>query len=284
MLSNSKIKAFLECEEAAYHEHILKDYVPPTSGALSRGSLLDAIMTKQFRTTPDSIPNRAQLQQALASTYGDGSEHVDNLLVKNGSFDAQAKKVVRAANKLLLDPVVRQLMAGAEFQRHVEGEFCGYPFKGEIDIKTASIDGITYIIDTKKMCDVEDGWGVIYENGEFFRNQKMPWYDVYDYWMAFTLYKHLYEQELKQKKLPPETIKTGLLYATEQEPSNIGLVLLETDIKALTRIYTPIVKLVKALEKGDEPMMGRCGLCEWCRATSKVEIPNIAQVPVIRYQ
>lgn len=275
ILSNSKIKAFLTCEDAAYHEYAVGDYTRKASKALSRGSLLDAIVTGGYQTRADVTPDKYQLQSALRSTYGDGSEHMANLVMKSGGFDAGARTVIQAADRLLNDPVTSRLLDGAEFQKHVEGKFLGHMFKGEIDILTKDVGGTTYLLDLKKTASIEDKWGDTYNRFGEIRAAKLPWYDVYDYWMQLCLYKHL---------LGKPDIKTGIIYATEEEPSNIGLVLIETDIKSLEAIWGPVVKLVTEIESGKlKSGFKRCGLCDWCRSTSKVEIPDFEVEPNIRY-
>lgn len=281
-LSNSIIKAYLECPEAADQIYRLRRHTRGSSEAQSRGSLIDGIVTKGFRTTPEAIPDQGLLKQALASSYGDGNEHIANLLLKRGEYSAAAKRAIRAANKLLNDPVVANLLDGAEFQRRIEFDYLGSKWHGDIDILTRPIQGTRYLLDLKKPCSIEPTWAEIKTVSgatgrlEYTSNRKVPWYDAWDYWMQLALYRI----GLGDK----EPVKTGILYATDEDPSNVGMVLIEPDPAMLERIVKPMVQLIRDLEAGKPRALPRCGVCDWCRGTSKVSIPPTSVSPVYRYE
>jgi L-lactate utilization protein LutB len=64
----------------------------------------------------------------------------------------------------------------------------------------------------------------------------------------------------------------------------MGIVLIQTDLESLEKIYTPVVKAILDFEAGKVKKLQRCGLCDWCRGTCKVEIPTREMMPTIRYK
>jgi len=273
-LSNSKMKILLECESKFYHTFVAKDLKFVPSEAMSNGSLLDAMVTKGFVIDPQDKPNPILLKKAMASTYGDGSEHVDNLLQKNGSLYAGARHAVGGGLRLLADPTVQLLLKNAKCQETLYGEFCGMKFSGTPDIIT-SIGDTDYIIDVKKTCGNLETWTEVEDAYGKKQNRKVMWYEAYDYWMQLALYKHL----LGSKR----PVRTGLLSASEETPSHIGLDMLTVDIENLRKIWTPYIDRIKKSEKDGWVNLGRCEACEFCRSTSKIKIGEDVE-PLIRQQ
>jgi hypothetical protein len=261
-LSNSKMKALMSCESKFYHTFVAKDYIEPPSEAMSCGSLLDAIITKGVTIDPDGRPNPLMLKEAMASTYGDGSEHVNNVLVKSGALTAEARRVAKAGLRLLADPVVQKLLKKAESQKTVKGEFLGMQFSGTPDLVT-ELDGTSIILDVKKTTSAAETWAEVYQRDGTVRNEKMAWFEAWDYWMQLCLYKHLC-------KLPDA--RTGLLSASNEEIARISLDMIKTDIKQLERIWEPYITRIKHLETFGWNDLKRCGECAYCRMTAKIEI------------
>jgi len=261
-LSNSKMKMLMECESKFYHTFVAKDYNEPPSDAMSCGALLDAIMTKGAMIDPEGKPNPLMLKEAMASTYGDGSEHVANVLTKSGGLTAEAKRVAAAGLRLLADPVVQKLLKKAVSQKTLEGEFLGMKFKGTPDLIT-ELDGTPIILDVKKTMSAREMWAEVYHRDGSIRNEKMFWFEARDYWMQLCLYKHL-------AKLPDA--RTGLLSASNEEISRISLDMIKTDITQLERIWTPYINRIKHLETFGWNDLERCGDCAYCRMTANISI------------
>ena len=271
-LSTSIVKAFLQCEDAAYHTHVVGDYRPPVTGGQSRGALVDAVITKALVTTESKPQSVEKLAEAMAGAYGDGYEHVENLLMKSGGYDAAARKAVVAALRLKADPEAQRVFNGAAFQVRVTGTFCGTRFRGDIDIVNRDLK---LLLDLKKVASEEPVWAEVYaSDGLVIGNRKLAWYDAYDYWMQLTLYKEL---------LGIKDVRTGLLYVTEQDPPAVGLKFLETDALTLSKIWQPVVDRILELERTRPASAKRCGTCPWCRSQSKVTLDTGPVQPYVRW-
>lgn len=262
-LTNSKMKQMMKCEAKFYHTFIAKDYNEPPSLALSCGALLDAIMTKGTIVDPNGKPNPLMLKTAMASTYGDGSEHVNNILTKTGSFTAEAQRVAAAGLRLLADPTVQKLLKGAESQKTLHGEFLGVAFAGTPDLINV-IDKTTFIIDVKKTNTNAECWEEVHYPDGTVRNEKMQWFEAYDYWMQLALYKHLLGAK--------GDTRTGLLSASNEEISRISLDMIKVDIKQLERIWTPYIKRIQHQETFGWKDMQRCEECAYCRMTKVLKL------------
>lgn len=285
LLSYSGIKCFMRCNREYYHRYVIKDTVIPPSPAHSRGALLDAIVTKGFRATPGAAVNKEVLRAALASTYGDGSEHVGNLLLKSGGFGKEASRVLEAGLRLMEDPAVRKMMEKAKTQVTLEGKVAGYAFNGTPDIIT-TIDGLHYIVDVKKTSSQRRIWAEcgIGDPKSPPYNKPLDWWDAYDYWMQLAVYKLLYLQNNPNVK--EEDLRTGLLAASEEtdDVSLIEYVPLAAPTCLLEDIIHPYITALDALNKGGwKGEMNNCGECIVCRKASKIDLDQDTRVPYIRY-
>jgi len=261
-LTNSKMKKLMECEALFYHSYVVQDFKQPASAYMSNGALLDAIMTKGTVVDPEGRPNPLMLKQALASTYGDGSEHLENLLLKSGGLTAGARKVAAAGLRLLADPTVQKLLKGAQSQVTLHGTFCGVKFSGTPDLIN-KVDGTTFIIDVKKTNNSPTDWAEVFYPDGTVRNEKMTWFEAYDYWMQLALYKHLNGDP---------GARTGLLSASEEDVSRIALDMIKVDVAQLERIWTPYIKRLQHLDTFGWSDVKRCGECPFCKLTNTISI------------
>ena len=265
VLSQSKMRTFMECETLYYHNYIAKDIISPPSAAMSVGKLLDAIITKNYLVLPDGKPNIDVLKSHMATKYSDGSADVDNLLLKSGMLSAAARKVVSAGIRLRGDPVFKELIDKAKFQVDLEGEICGVTFQGTADIIT-EYRGETYIIDVKKTSVDPYVWAPD-ANG---RSVKLPWWDGWDYWMQLTAYWHM---------LGNPNAKCAVIGVSEEDIPRMEYVGLTPMFRDLEEAWEPYIGRMMDYYSNGWDKVGRCGNCIACKYTSSIKVTD----PIVPY-
>lgn len=284
----SIFKAFLACPAKAmamYHGRVLGDFsIDPAwedegSRAMACGALLDAIVTRGYQADPDESVTVAGVYPNFRSSYDDGIKNATHLVNRSGGWNAYAKQTIAAAKRLMSDPVARRLVDASAKQVKVRWQLGGFDWSGDIDL-LGVIGGTLYITDLKHPASVEDGWIV-----SCGKNVKAPWQDVWSYWFQLAAYRYgIQTGTLEGCELDPSSygdIRQGLLYATNSEPSEIGYIPVSDQTKAFVAATSHrtldgrVSKLdaIRAIVEGKADA-GRCGKCDYCRATSRVQIPE----------
>lgn len=287
----SVFKAFLACPAKAmaqHHGRVLGDYsIVPSwkdegSRAMACGALLDAIVTRGYQADPDESVTVAGVYPNFRSSYDDGSKNAKHLVNKSGGWNAYAKTTIAASVRLLSDPVARRLVDASAKQVKVRWQLGGFDWSGDIDL-LGVLDGTLYITDLKHPASVEDGWIV-----SCGKNVKAPWQDVWSYWFQLGAYSYGVANGTLTDGGDPfnvgeySAVRQGLLYATNSEPSDIGYIPVSNQIDAYVAAASHrtldgrVSKLdaIRAIVEGKSEA-GRCGKCDYCRATSRVSIPEI---------
>lgn len=287
----SVFKAFLSCPAKAmaqHHGRVLGDYsIAPSwedegSRAMACGALLDAIVTRGYQSDPDESVTVAGVYPNFRSSYDDGSKNAKHLVNRSGGWNAYAKQTIAAAKLLMSDPVARRLVDASAKQVKVRWQLGGFDWSGDIDLMGV-LDGVLNITDLKHPASVEDGWIVACG-----KNVKAPWQDVWSYWFQLAAYRYGIETgTLEGCELDPSSYgetRQGLLYATNSEPSDIGYIPVSNQIDAYVAAASHrtldgrVSKLdaIRAIVEG-KAEAGRCGKCDYCRATSRVSIPELRE-------
>jgi len=279
-MTSSIFNAFLECPKAAMAQYLPritgdKSIEPawrhPGSQAMACGTLLDAIVTKGFETSIEAKHDGASLAPFLASSYGDGSDTCEWLQNKNGTWNAAAKRTIAAGERLLSDPVARFIIEHSKKQVRVSFEpVKGVTWEGDIDLLFEDGEGNVSIIDLKHPGKVEDGW--VNVGGKPF---KVAWYDTCQYWFQLAGYLLAYMQTAASNK----SIRSGLLYATQESPSSIGYQPMAQMVHEFQDALNTRLPAIREIVGGKVAAPG-CGRCGFCRAVSKVELPKNSDIPI----
>ncbi len=280
IMSNSIFRAFLQCPARALAMHkgrILgtddaPEWTEPTSRAMACGTLFDRMVLSGY--VPGDKPDMAALSSACASTYGNGDSAIEHLTTKKGEWNSYAQVTIRAAYRLLADPVAEALIANGEKHVAVNVELSPlWTWRGEIDLLTP-IGGKRTVIDIKHPGSTEDGWLVC--GG---KNAKAPWYDTWGYW--FQLAGYQYAVEGVRGVYAMGKIGAGILYATNSDPSSVGYVPLADNVERwLTVLFGNtftsgggMLDKIAAIVTGAVPAPS-CGKCDFCASKSLVQIPD----------
>ena len=273
VLSFSKMRSFMKCEVGFFHRYIQKDIVSKPSEAMSCGALLDAVVTKGYNPFPSEAPSVSELTSVLSSPYGDGSDHVGNLLLKSGKFSTRAVRCINAALRLKAEPEVAELLKHGVCQKTYEGVFLGRKFSCTPDIVYSHNDK-NVIADVKKTSSELEVWSEIMPGTVESHNRKLRWWDAWDYWMQLALYKHITNLL---------DAKTVLLAASEESPTRLEGVVLYTDIGDLEDTLGPKLDRMDHLISTNWEGATGCGVCEACRSLSSVNLNRLPTMPVNRY-
>ncbi len=280
IMSNSIFRAFLQCPARALAMHkgrILgtddaPEWTEPTSRAMACGTLFDRMVLSGY--VPGDKPDMAALSAACASTYGNGDSAIEHLTTKKGEWNSYAQVTIKAAQKLLADPVAAAMIARGEKHVAVNTELSPlWTWRGEIDLLT-SINGKRTVVDIKHPGSTEDGWLVC--GG---KNVKAPWYDTWGYW--FQLAGYQYAVESKDGTQALGLTGAGILYATNSDPSAVGYVALADNVERwLTVLFGGVftsgggmLDKIAAIVTGAVPAPS-CGKCDFCASKSLVQIPD----------
>ena len=287
----SVFKAFLACPAKAMAMHrgrvlgdasVIPEWKDEGSRAMACGALLDAIVTRGYQADPDESVTVAGVYPNFRSSYDDGSKNAKHLVNRSGGWNAYAKQTIAAAARLMSDPVARRLVDASAKQVKVRWQLGGFDWSGDIDL-LGVLDGVLHITDLKHPASVEDGWIVACG-----KNVKAPWQDVWSYWFQLAAYSYGIETgTLEGCELDPSSYgetRQGLLYATNSEPSDIGYIPVSNQIDAYVAAASHrtldgrVSKLdaIRAIVEG-KAEAGRCGKCDYCRATSRVSIPEMRE-------
>ena len=280
IMSNSIFRAFLTCPARALAMHKWRilgtddapEWTEPTSRAMACGTLFDRMVLSGY--VPGDKPDMAVLSAACASTYGNGDSAIEHLTTKKGEWNSYAQVTIKAAQKLLADPVAAALIADGEKHIAVNTELSPlWTWHGEIDLLTP-IGGKRTVIDIKHPGSTDDGWLVC--GG---KNIKAPWYDTWGYW--FQLAGYQYAVESANGTQAAGLTGTGILYATNSDPAAVGYVQLADNVERwLTVLFGNtftsgggMLDKIAAIVTGAVPAPS-CGKCDFCASRSFVQIPD----------
>lgn len=288
-MSVSVFKAFLACPACAtakHHGRVLGDasIIPAWndegSRAMACGALMDAMVTRGYAPDVSEKVTAQSIYQNFASSYDDGSKNAAFLVNKSGGWNSYALQTIAAGKRLLDDPAVNNLLLGTASQVKVRFELGGFDWSGDIDLLNV-IEGVLWITDLKHPASIEDGWMV--SGG---KNVKAPWQDCWSYWFQLAAYRYGIENGSLQNingVLPFQgETRQGLLYATNSDPSHIGYIPVSNQVDAFVAAVSkrtldgrePKLDAIRAIVEGKRAA-GRCGKCDYCKATSHVVLGEI---------
>jgi len=278
VLTNSIFRGFLDCPARTMAEHgglVTGDGRPAewhtrTTEAMACGSLVDAIVTRGLDITAD----RDAVQAALASSYSDGSETLATLTTKKGEWTAAAKTAIRAAQRLLEDPDVADMLSSPATRKQARLTFRIAPdvtWRGDIDLLYLDDDAVR-IIDLKAPGRIDDGWIVV--GG---KNTKVAWWEAWQYWFQLSGYAYGLSADSATVDGSPferaKPIHAGLLYATRGEYPAIGYQPVPLDMEAWEMAVVLRLDAIRAIVDGDVPAP-MCGRCDYCASRSRVQIAD----------
>ena len=278
VLTNSIFRGFLDCPARTMAEHgglVTGDGRPSewhtrTPEAMACGSLVDAIVTRGL----DIAADRRLIQAWLASSYSDGAETLDTLSTKKGEWTAAARTAISAANRLLADPDVSELLADPRTLKQARLTFRIAPdvtWRGDIDLLLDDDDAVR-IIDLKSPGRIDDGW--IAAGG---KNVKVPWWVSWQYWFQLSGYAYGLASDSATVDGSPferaKPIRAGLLYATRDEYPAIGYQPVPVALDAWEAAIMLRLDAIRAIVEGDVPAP-MCGRCDYCASRSRVQIAD----------
>lgn len=287
VLTNSVFRGFLDCPARTMAEHgglVTGDGRPAewhtrTTEAMACGSLVDAIVTRGL----DITAGRDSVQAALASSYSDGSETLATLTTKKGEWTAAAKTAIRAAQRLLEDHDVADMLSSPATRKQARLTFRIAPdvtWRGDIDLLCLDDDAVR-IIDLKAPGRIDDGWIVV--GG---KNTKVAWWEAWQYWFQLSGYAYGICSDSARLNGEPcridKPVITGLLYATRGEYPAIGYQPVPLDMEAWETAVMLRLNAIRAVVAGDVPAP-MCGRCDYCASRSRVQIADYSpsESPVI---
>ena len=281
VLTNSIFRGFLDCPARTMAEHgglVTGDGRPAewhtrTTEAMACGSLVDAIVTRGLDITAD----RDAVQAGLASSYSDGAETLDTLSTKKGEWTAAAKTAIRAAQRLLGDPDVADMLSSPATRKQARLTFLfaqDVTWRGDIDLLCLDDDAVR-IIDLKAPGRIDDGWIVV--GG---KNTKVAWWEAWQYWFQLSGYAYGLASDSATVDGRPferaKPIRAGLLYATRGEYPAIGYQPVPLDMEAWEMAVMLRLDAIRAIVDGDVPAP-MCGRCDYCASRSRVQIADCYQ-------
>ena len=278
VLTNSVFRGFLDCPARTMAEHgglVTGDGRPAewhtrTTEAMACGSLVDAIITRGLTPAAD----RDAVQAGLASSYSDGSETLATLTTKKGEWTAAAKAAIRAAQRLLEDADVADMLRSPATLKQARLTFRIAPdvtWRGDIDLLYIDDDAVR-IIDLKAPGRIDDGWIVV--GG---KNTKVAWWEAWQYWFQLSGYAYGICSDSARLNGEPcridKPVITGLLYATRGEYPAIGYQPVPLDMAAWEMAVMLRLDAIRAIVDDDVPAP-MCGRCDYCASRSRVQIAD----------
>ena len=278
VLTNSIFRGFLDCPARTMAEHgglVTGDGRPAewhtrTTEAMACGSLVDAIVTRGLDITAD----RDAVQAGLASSYSDGAETLATLTTQRGEWTAAAKSAIRAAQRLLDDTDVADMLSSPSTRKQARITFPVAPdvtWRGDIDLLLDDADCVR-VVDLKSPGRIDEGW--IAAGG---KNVKVPWWVAWQYWFQLSGYAYGLSCDSATVDGSPferaKPIRAGLLYATRGEYPAIGYQPVPLDMEAWEKAVMLRLDAIRAIVDGDVPAP-MCGRCDYCASMSRVQIAD----------
>ena len=286
VLTNSIFRGFLDCPARTMAEHgglVTGDGRPAewhtrTTEAMACGSLVDAIITRGLTVVSSSpTADRDAVQAALASSYSDGYETLATLTTQRGEWTAAAKTAIRAAQRLLDDTDVADMLSSPDTRKQARLTFQVAPdvtWRGDIDLLMCDADCVR-VVDLKSPGRLDDGW--VSAGG---KNVKVPWWGAWQYWFQLSGYAYGLSSDSATVDGRPferaKPIRAGLLYATRGEYPAIGYQPVPLDMAAWEMAVMLRLDAIRAIVDGDVPAP-MCGRCDYCASRSRVQIADCFQ-------
>lgn len=281
VLTNSIFRGFLDCPARTMAEHgglvtgdgRTAEWHTRTTEAMACGSLVDAIITRGLGLNSYFV-RRDSVQAALASSYSDGAETLATLTTQRGEWTAAAKTAIRAAQRLLDDTDVADMLSSPATRKQARLTFQVAPdvtWRGDIDLLLDDDDCVR-VVDLKSPGRIDDGW--IAAGG---KNVKVPWWVAWQYWFQLSGYAYGLASDSATVDGRPferaKPIRAGLLYATRGEYPAIGYQPVPLDMAAWEMAVMLRLDAIRAIVDGDVPAP-MCGRCDYCASRSRVQIAD----------
>lgn len=282
VLTNSIFRGLMDCPARTMAEHgglVTGDGRTPewhtrTTEAMACGSLVDAIITRGLTPAVSPAADRDAVQAALASSYSDGSETLATLTTQRGEWTAAAKTAIRAAQRLLDDTDVADMLSSPATRKQARITFPVAPdvtWRGDIDLLLDDDDCVR-VVDLKSPGRIDDGW--IAAGG---KNVKVPWWVAWQYWFQLSGYAYGLASDSATVDGSPferaKPIRAGLLYATRGEYPAIGYQPVQLDMDAWEMAVMLRLHAIRAIVYGHVPAP-MCGRCDYCASRSRVQIAD----------
>lgn len=229
-LSFSALKQFFDCEEAAAVGFKRE------SKAFLEGQVFEAAVT-------------GTLEQFLA----EDEERQKLIYKRDGMVRAEFEKAIAAANRLRNDDNIMSIIENCDFQVKLEGEICGIPFVGYVDMKDRRT-GDCY--DYKYVRDFRNVWNEIdryYES--WIRGNHYDW--------QAAIYHHLGGGH------------QHIIAATKETVPDVGFWQFNDDYlkDEMVLVGTLAREFMGVLNGERKPF--RCEKCDYCKQTKELLIPDL---------
>lgn len=236
--SCSQIKAFQECEAAAIAK-ICGEYVSEEKSAFAFGEYVHARVL-----TPDDT---ARIARSIHRVQESSLTHKADII-----------KADAMIARLMADDNCRVTLCG-NCEKIITFDLDGHAMKSQLDV----FDPF-YIADLKTAKNFDLTWCEK-------RRTKVPFYEAYNYWMQFAIYREAF------KSVTGDYPATCIIVAvTKESVPDISILefaddeRFEYEIKKV-KAYLPRIAEIKS----GKVLPKRCGVCDFCKVTKKVE-PELA--------
>lgn len=190
-----------------------------------------------------------------------GKTEEDGIYKKDGSLYAEFADIPADVARVKADKFFTWIADGGA-QVKITGTIAGEPWKGLCDWLN---HGRKCIVDLKTCADFVDEWASV--NG---RNVKVPWYDRYFRQMA------IYQELVRQAT--GEAYEVFLAAVTKESPVNFDVInmTIPDRLQMELRLIESQSFRIASVKAGNEKPI-RCGSCEYCRITKKLEGATMAK-------
>jgi hypothetical protein len=192
-------------------------------------------------------------------TLGKFKQEHPEIFTKQGTLKSDYKKADEMINCLETDESFKKIYVG-DREKIYTGELFGVQWKIKVDNLNLK-EG--YFVDLKSTRDFEKQW--IEHEG---KNIKVTFVEAWGYFIQIAVYREILAQNLG---IEPTELEAFIIAATKQDPPDKAVLrFLEEDFQeGLREVQTYIKHIMDVKEGRIEPQ--RCGKCEYCRATKKLD-------------
>ena len=245
---------YMSCHQLAnWHEcaareaaRLRGEYKPPFRKYFLVGSYVDCALT-----TPNKFDSFVEKNRS--NIFGRGDK-------KYADFVVADKIIARLRNEELAN----NLIGSGDNQTVLVGEIGGVPFKGLADIVNHDV-GI--IADLKTAKTFDDGWLAITDDCGNVRNQKVAWYEVWNYWRQLAVYQEL------NRQMTGDIYDAYIIAATKEDVPDMQCILFD-NMARLQREVDAVTELVIEAQmwKTGEIEPPACGKCDYCKPRKKLTV------------
>jgi hypothetical protein len=269
-MSNSQWKQWIECAAATKAEmdgHLVRldtASEAAVTAAKAQGKIVtvptEALLVGSYVDRAVTVPTELQ-------SWCD--EHAEDVFkaarakgappAKRAAFETADAIIARVKADPMFAKITANCAAQVVFQGRIGDENWLYMADWVDTSKNVLLDFKTAASFEAKWCEEELLW-----DGEWRRrNVRVEWYDAAGYWRQLAVGRELYFQTHGVYPL------CGIVAATKQDPPNLGLWLLDNDLRMEREVghIKNLTAEVFAWKRGTVPPPA-CGDCEWCRAQS----------------